>query len=161
MKGKLGSKPKLKIVHSGKPLDPFVLPMENGSSHVKIPGIDVAIPITPIPTIPIQSIAPLPQDKLPIRVYELSTEKGESDDVNFNEEWTHIPLPLKSQSFPSIGRSPPFGKDLFDSGSRLDGLKGVYSPNTDQVEFIHRANAPSLVPCPLGVRKKTEIEKPN
>ncbi|KAJ8430784.1 hypothetical protein Cgig2_023278 [Carnegiea gigantea] len=53
-KGKLGSKSKLKIVHSGKPLEPFVPLMEDGSSLVKIPGID---------------------DKLAIGVCESSTEK--------------------------------------------------------------------------------------
>jgi len=58
---KLGSKPKLKIVHFGKPLEPFVPLMEDGSFGVKIPGVDVVIPMTHIPAIPIQSIAPLPQ----------------------------------------------------------------------------------------------------
>ena len=57
--GKL--KPKLKIVRSGRLLEPFVPAMEGGSSHVKIPGIDVVTPVMPIPAIPIQSIAPLPQ----------------------------------------------------------------------------------------------------
>jgi len=60
-KGKLGSKPKLKIVRFGKPLESLIPPMEDGSSHVKIPGIDVVILATPIPAIPIQNIAPLPQ----------------------------------------------------------------------------------------------------
>ena len=54
-------KPKLKIVRSGKPVEPYVLAMENGSSRVEIPGIDVGTLATPIPAIPIQSIAPLPQ----------------------------------------------------------------------------------------------------
>jgi len=58
--GKLVSKPKLKIVRFGKSLKPFVPLMEDGSSCVKIPGIDVVILATPIPAIPIQSIAPLP-----------------------------------------------------------------------------------------------------
>ncbi|KAJ8430584.1 hypothetical protein Cgig2_001011 [Carnegiea gigantea] len=53
---KLGSKLKLKIICSGKPLEPFVMPMEDGSSRVKIPRIDVVIPATPIPIIPIESI---------------------------------------------------------------------------------------------------------
>ncbi|KAJ8423952.1 hypothetical protein Cgig2_008820 [Carnegiea gigantea] len=43
---------------------------------------------------------------------------GESDNVDFKEELAH-----GSQCFPSIGRIPSFGKDLFDSGSRLDGLQ--------------------------------------
>ena len=59
--GKIGSKPKLKIVRSGKPLEPFVPPTGDGPSSVKIPGIDVVILATPIPAVPIQSIAPLPQ----------------------------------------------------------------------------------------------------
>ena len=59
--GKLGSKPKLKIVRSGKPLEPFVPPTGDGPSSVKIPGIDVVILATPIRAVLIQSIAPLPQ----------------------------------------------------------------------------------------------------
>ncbi|KAJ8443803.1 hypothetical protein Cgig2_017284 [Carnegiea gigantea] len=73
--GKLGSKPKLKIVRSGKPLEPSFLPIGDGSSRIKIPGIDVAILATPIPAIPIQSIAPLLQDEIPIGVYEPTTKK--------------------------------------------------------------------------------------
>ncbi|KAJ8433467.1 hypothetical protein Cgig2_026630 [Carnegiea gigantea] len=105
---KLGSNPKLKIVSFGKPLEPFVLLIEDGSSHVRIPGIDVAILATPILVIPIQSIAP-------------SKKKGESDDVNFKEELAHVPLSFGSHL--SIERKPSFDKDLFDSGSRLDGSK--------------------------------------
>jgi len=65
--------------------------------------------------------------------------------MNFNEELAHIPLPSQSQYFSLIGRIPSFGKDLFDSRSRLNGLKGVCS-SKDDVESICRANAPSLVP---------------
>ncbi|KAJ8439642.1 hypothetical protein Cgig2_021654 [Carnegiea gigantea] len=172
--GKLGSKPKLKIVRSGKSLEPFIPLMEGGSSRVKIPGTDVVIPTTPIPVIPIQSIAPLPQDELPVGVCEPSTKKvielppegaenimdildaepnptecmGESDYVNFKEGLVHVPLPSRSQWFPSVGQIPSFGKHLFDSRSRL----GVCSPNDDEVDSIRRVNAPSLVPrpqCPL------------
>jgi len=57
--GKL--KPKLKIVRSGRHLEPFVPAMDGGSSHVKIPGIDVATLVMPIPIIPIQSTVPIPQ----------------------------------------------------------------------------------------------------
>ncbi|KAJ8452599.1 hypothetical protein Cgig2_004935 [Carnegiea gigantea] len=46
-----------------------------GSSRVKILGIDVIIPTTPIPAIPIRSIASLLQDKPPIEVCGPSTEK--------------------------------------------------------------------------------------
>ncbi|KAJ8441459.1 hypothetical protein Cgig2_008720 [Carnegiea gigantea] len=56
--GKVGSKPKLKIVRSGKPLEPSVPPMGDGSSCVKIPGVDVVIP-----------------DETPIGVCEPTTEK--------------------------------------------------------------------------------------
>jgi len=59
--GKLSSKPKLKIVRSEKPLEPFVPSMEDGSSCAKILGIDVTIPVALVLVIPIQSIAPLPQ----------------------------------------------------------------------------------------------------
>ncbi|KAJ8444114.1 LOW QUALITY PROTEIN: hypothetical protein Cgig2_005795 [Carnegiea gigantea] len=195
--GKFGSKSKLKIVRSRKPLEPFVPLTEDASSRVKIPGIDVVIPATPIPTIltpvpaiPVQSIAPLPHVtndikehfksspleiyKLPIVICEPSTEKGielppegaanimnildvepnpttcmgEIDDVNFKEELAHIPLPSGNQCFSSIKRIPSFGKDLFDRASRLDGSKGVCSPNDDEVESIRRANALSLIPRP-------------
>ncbi|KAJ8444116.1 hypothetical protein Cgig2_005797 [Carnegiea gigantea] len=114
------------------------------------------------------------QDKLPIGVCELSTEKviklppedaenimdilhaepnltkcmEESGDVNFKEEVAHVPLPSGNQCFSSIERIPSFGKDLFDSASRLDGSKGVCSASDDEVESIRRANAPLLEPRP-------------
>ncbi|KAJ8423189.1 hypothetical protein Cgig2_023380 [Carnegiea gigantea] len=170
--GKL--KPKLKIIHSGRPVEPFVPVIENGSSRVDIPGIDVGPLVMPIPAIPIQSIAPLPQDELPVEVCEPSTQKvtelppedaenimdifdaepnpiecmGESDDVNFKEGLAHIPLPSGSQCFPSVGRIPSFGKDLFDSRSRLVSSRGVCPPDDDEVEFIRKVNAHSPVPCP-------------
>jgi len=68
--------------------------------------------------------------------------------VNFKEELTRVPLPFGNQCFSSIKQIPSFGKDLFDSASRLDGSKGVCSPNDDEVESIRRANAPSLEPRP-------------
>ncbi|KAJ8430512.1 LOW QUALITY PROTEIN: hypothetical protein Cgig2_014349 [Carnegiea gigantea] len=52
---RLGSKTKLKIVSSRKPLEPCVLSAEHDSSHVKISRIDVVIPSTPIYAIPIQN----------------------------------------------------------------------------------------------------------
>ncbi|KAJ8438102.1 LOW QUALITY PROTEIN: hypothetical protein Cgig2_015359 [Carnegiea gigantea] len=132
--GKLGPKPKLEAVHSGKPLEPF-----DGSSRIKISGVDFFIPVTPIPVIPTESIAPLPEDELPIGVYEPSTEKV------LRISWISSMLNLEIQCFPSIGRIPSFGKDLFDNRSRLDDWKGVCSPDDDEVESIRRANAPSLV----------------
>ncbi|KAJ8420232.1 hypothetical protein Cgig2_021588 [Carnegiea gigantea] len=93
-KGKFGSKPKLKIVRFGKPLEPFVPPMEGGSSRVKIPRMDVVVPATRIPATPIESI-----DELPVGVYEPTMEKviklppegaeniEESNDVNFKRNW--------------------------------------------------------------------------
>ncbi|KAJ8437552.1 hypothetical protein Cgig2_017905 [Carnegiea gigantea] len=56
---------------------------------------------------------------------------GESDDVNFKEELAHLPLPSRSQYFPLIEQIPSFGKDLFDSRSRLDG--GVFIFNVDAI----------------------------
>ncbi|KAJ8435874.1 hypothetical protein Cgig2_008414 [Carnegiea gigantea] len=41
--GKLSFKPKIEFVHSWKPLEHFVAPTEDGSFHVEIQGIDVAI----------------------------------------------------------------------------------------------------------------------
>ncbi|KAJ8446378.1 hypothetical protein Cgig2_019271 [Carnegiea gigantea] len=161
--GKL--KPKLKIVRSGKPVEPFVPVMEYGSSRVKIPRIDVGTPVTPIPVIPIQSIAPLPQDELPVGVYEPSTRKvielppegaenimdilnAEPNPVERMEGLAHVPLPSGSQYFPSIRRIPSFGKDLFDSRSRLVNSRGVCPPDDDEVESIHRVNTHSPVPRP-------------
>ncbi|KAJ8425622.1 hypothetical protein Cgig2_018407 [Carnegiea gigantea] len=171
-KGKLGSKPKLKIIHSGKPLEPFVPPIEDGSSRVKIPIIDVVIPATPIPAIPVQSIAPLPQDELPVGVYEPSTKKvielplkgaenimdildvepnptkcmWEGNDVNFKEGLAHVPLPLRSQCFSLIRRIPSFGKDLFDTISRLVDSQGVYSSDDDESQCPFIGTSPQ---CPL------------
>ncbi|KAJ8438632.1 hypothetical protein Cgig2_017970 [Carnegiea gigantea] len=88
-----GSRPKLKIVRSGKPLEPFVPPIEDDSFHVKIPGTHFMIPTTPI------------------SIY-----------------------------------------DLFNSGSRLDSLKGLCSPNNDEAKSAPKAYALSLEPyprCPL------------
>ncbi|KAJ8425658.1 hypothetical protein Cgig2_015326 [Carnegiea gigantea] len=170
--GKL--KPKLKIIRSGRPVEPFVPVIENGSSRVEISGIDVGTLAMPIPAIPIRSIAPLPQDELPIEVCEPSTQKvtelppegaenimdildaepnpiecmGESDDVNFKEGLAHIPLPSGSQCFLSVGCIPSFGKDLFDSRSRLVSSRGVCPPDDDEVESIRKVNAHSPVPRP-------------
>ncbi|KAJ8424223.1 hypothetical protein Cgig2_011634 [Carnegiea gigantea] len=54
--------------------------------------------------------------------------------------------------FPVEGRIPSFGKDLFDSRSRLVDSRRVCSLDDDVVESICRVNAPALVPrpqCPL------------
>ncbi|KAJ8426961.1 hypothetical protein Cgig2_027685 [Carnegiea gigantea] len=146
--GKLGSKPKLKIVRFEKPLEPFVLPIEDVSSRVNISGIDVAVPATPISAILIQSIAQLPHITNDIKEHFESSpfvsQVPKSDDVNFKEELAHVPLPSQSKCFPSIGQIPSFGKDLYYSGSRLGLSKGVCSPNNDEVESIHRTNAPSV-----------------
>ncbi|KAJ8425756.1 hypothetical protein Cgig2_027504 [Carnegiea gigantea] len=48
------------IVHFGKSLEPFFPTTKYDSSYVKIPRVDVTIPTTPFPVIPIQSITPLP-----------------------------------------------------------------------------------------------------
>ncbi|KAJ8430787.1 hypothetical protein Cgig2_023281 [Carnegiea gigantea] len=161
--GKL--KPKLKIIHSERPVGPFVPVIENGSSRVDIPGIDVGPLVMPIPVIPIQSIAPLPQDELPVEVCEPSTQKvtelppedaenimdildAEPNPIECMEGLAHIPLPSGSQCFPSVGRIPSFGKDLFDSRSRLVSSRSVCPPDDDEVESIRKVNAHSPVPCP-------------
>ncbi|KAJ8434488.1 LOW QUALITY PROTEIN: hypothetical protein Cgig2_021444 [Carnegiea gigantea] len=54
---------------------------------------------------------------------------GEGDDLDIKEELAYVLL-----------------RNLFDSGSRLDGLKSVCSPNNGEIESIHRAHAPSVVP---------------
>ncbi|KAJ8429010.1 LOW QUALITY PROTEIN: hypothetical protein Cgig2_012708 [Carnegiea gigantea] len=53
-----GNETKLQIVHFGEPLEPFIPLIEDDPSRIKIPKIDVIIPITPIATIPILSTAP-------------------------------------------------------------------------------------------------------
>ncbi|KAJ8442617.1 hypothetical protein Cgig2_008393 [Carnegiea gigantea] len=199
------------IVQFGKSLEPFVSLIEDGSSYVRIPGIDITSPAIPIPTIPIQIIVTndieehfksslteicrqksksmvnasiIGQDKLPIRVCELSTRNvidlplegdenimdlldaepnptesmGETDNVNFKEELSRIPLPSRSQCSLSIERIPSFGRDLFDSRLRLDGSKCICSPNDDKVESIHRANAPSLVKAILDKVSRTPFD---
>ncbi|KAJ8427082.1 hypothetical protein Cgig2_008951 [Carnegiea gigantea] len=73
---------------------------------------------------------------------------GGSDDVNFKEGLAHVPLPSGSQCFPSIGRIPSFGNDLFDGRSRLVDSRGVCSLDDDKVESIRRVNVPSLAPRP-------------
>lgn len=72
--------------------------------------------------------------------------------MNFKEGLAHVPLPSESQCFPSIGRIPSFGKNLFDSRSRLVDSQDVCSPDDDEVESTRRVNTPSPVPrpqCPL------------
>ncbi|KAJ8445794.1 LOW QUALITY PROTEIN: hypothetical protein Cgig2_027875 [Carnegiea gigantea] len=153
--GKL--KPKLKIVRSGELVEPFVPAMEDGSSRVKIPGIDIGTPAMPIPAIPIQSIAPLPQViELPLEGAEniMDILDGEPNRVECVEGLAHVPLPSGSQYFPSVGRILFFGKDLFDNRSRLVNSWGVCPPDDDEVKSIRRVNAHSSVPhpqCPLKV----------
>ncbi|KAJ8425372.1 LOW QUALITY PROTEIN: hypothetical protein Cgig2_003650 [Carnegiea gigantea] len=148
---KLGSKPKLKIIYSGKPLEHFVQSKEDGSSHVKIPRPSNTHPRNPYSKHCSITIVCDPSTEKVIKLPPYGTENimdildakpnpteciGKSNDVHFKEELAHVPLPSRSQYFPSIGRKP------------LDGLKGVRSPNDDKVESIHRANAPSLAPRP-------------
>ncbi|KAJ8430854.1 hypothetical protein Cgig2_003784 [Carnegiea gigantea] len=149
------------IVHFGKPLEPFILLIEDVSSRVKIPGIDVVIPAMPIPAIPIQSIVPLPQDELPVGVCEPSIKKvielppegaenimdildaepnptacmGESKDVNFKEGLTHVPLPSGSQCFSSIGRIPSFGK-LDKTSHQLNTEGAHYEAKTAELKHV-------------------------
>ncbi|KAJ8432941.1 hypothetical protein Cgig2_021272 [Carnegiea gigantea] len=47
---------KMKIIHFGKPLEPFIPTTKDDSSHVKIPGVDVIIPTTHIPEIPFKAL---------------------------------------------------------------------------------------------------------
>ncbi|KAJ8436963.1 hypothetical protein Cgig2_018910 [Carnegiea gigantea] len=140
--GKRGSKPKLKIVRSRKPLEPFVLPIEDGFSRGKIPGIDDQPPVRVCEPSTKKII------KLPLEVAEnimdiLDAEPNptecmrESDDVNFKEGLAHVPLPSRSQCFPSVRQIPSFG---------------LCSSDDNEVKFIRRVNAPSSVPrqqCPL------------
>jgi len=55
--GPSDSKPKLKIVRFQKPLRSPVLETEDNSPQIKILGVGATISVTPIPAIPIQSVA--------------------------------------------------------------------------------------------------------
>jgi len=55
--GASGSKPKLKIIYSQKPLSSPILATEDNNPQTKILGVGVAISVTPISEIPIQSVA--------------------------------------------------------------------------------------------------------
>ena len=68
--------------------------------------------------------------------------------MNFTKILANVPLPLGSNWFLSIERIPSFGKDLFDSRSRLDVSRAFFSPNDKEVESARRANASSLVSHP-------------
>ncbi|KAJ8422179.1 hypothetical protein Cgig2_015760 [Carnegiea gigantea] len=110
---------KLKIVCSEKPLEHFVLPMDDGSSCIKIPGIDVVVPATPVPAIPIKSVAPLPQDKLPIKVREPSIKKVTKLPPEGAENIMHIlnaePNPTECMVSRTPFDQPPSPKGDFDS----------------------------------------------
>ena len=54
--GAFGSKHKLKIIRSQNLLGLFISASEDDLPHDKIPGIGVAISVTPISAIPIQSV---------------------------------------------------------------------------------------------------------
>jgi len=55
--GAFGSRPKLRIIRSQNPSRPLILASEDDLPQDKIPGIGVALSATPIPAIPIQSVA--------------------------------------------------------------------------------------------------------
>ena len=65
----MGSKPMLKIICSGKPLGSSVPSIEDDSSHVTIPGINITIPTTLIPAVPIQHIAP--SEKVTDKIFKI------------------------------------------------------------------------------------------
>ncbi|KAJ8427656.1 hypothetical protein Cgig2_002943 [Carnegiea gigantea] len=98
-------------------------------SYVKTLEIDVAIPATPIPVIPIQTVVPSAKDKLSIGVCEPIIKR--------------------------VIKPPPEGTeniiDILDADhniteSRLDCLKSFFSLNNDEVESTPKSHAPSLVP---------------
>ncbi|KAJ8426539.1 hypothetical protein Cgig2_002059 [Carnegiea gigantea] len=129
--GKLGSKPKLKIVCSGKPLEPSVPLMGDGSSRVTIQGADVVILVTPIPGIPIQSVAPLLQDEIPIGVFKPTTERV-------------IELPPEgAENIMDILNSEPNPTEYMGESDNVN-----FKEELAHVESIRRVNAPSLVPHP-------------
>ncbi|KAJ8421520.1 hypothetical protein Cgig2_027782 [Carnegiea gigantea] len=155
--GKLNSKPKWKIVRSGKPLEPFIPPTKdlpcnpyslqclcqdpkidprNRCSHVKIPEIDVAILAMPIHAIPIQSIALLSQVTNEIKEYFKSS-----------------PAEICRKNKLPIGVYEPSTRKQM----RLDESQGICFPNNDTAESTPKAHAPSLVsylPCPLRASQR-------
>ncbi|KAJ8438300.1 hypothetical protein Cgig2_015043 [Carnegiea gigantea] len=112
-----------------QPVEPFVPPMEDGSSRVKILRIGVVILATPISAIPIQSIAPLPQPSVET-VIELPPEDAESimdildaepnpaecmgvsDDVNFNEELARLSREVFDPWMMMMMGSSPFAESM-------------------------------------------------
>ena len=68
--------------------------------------------------------------------------------MNIKKKLAQVPLPSGSHWFCSIDQIPSFGKDLFDSGLRLDVSKDIYFPSDDEDESALRANSTSLVPYP-------------
>ena len=66
--------------------------------------------------------------------------------MNLNVKLAHVLESSGSQCFSSIEQIPSFKKDLFNSGSRLDGLKGLCSPNNDEAKSAPKAYALSLEP---------------
>ncbi|KAJ8422396.1 LOW QUALITY PROTEIN: hypothetical protein Cgig2_017684 [Carnegiea gigantea] len=140
--GKLGSKPKLKIVRAGKRLDPFVLPMKNGSSHSRTRCChpNNTHPYNPYSKHCSITIVCEPNTEQAI---ELPPEGAENIMNILNVEPNPTECIQCCELQGGIGTRNSVIRKL-----RLDGSKGVYSPNDDEAESICKANAPSLVPHP-------------
>ncbi|KAJ8444757.1 hypothetical protein Cgig2_033765 [Carnegiea gigantea] len=119
-------------------------------SRVQILGIDVANPAVPISAIPIQSIAPSTKVINEVKAhFESSFRKISRQKLKIIE-----PPPKGAENITDILEADPSptecmgesDNDLFDSGSRLDGLKSVYHTNSDEAELVPKVNTP-LVSC--------------
>ncbi|KAJ8435029.1 hypothetical protein Cgig2_027238 [Carnegiea gigantea] len=158
-KGTLSSKPKLKIIHAGKPLEPFVPLMENDCSHVKILR---NYNISPIPVQSATSLAKVTYnailffksspakisrqkitsilEEIYIGACEPSSKKGQSDDVNFKEKLAYVALPFEGHCVVYVEIISSFRKQFCDSISILNSFKCICSPNNDEAKSISRVN---------------------
>ncbi|KAJ8432128.1 hypothetical protein Cgig2_027710 [Carnegiea gigantea] len=110
-KGPSGSKLKLKIVRSQKPL----------RSPTKILGVGVAISVTPISAVLIQSVA------MPTK----ASDEGENSDMNFKEKLLYTPLLSGSHCFPSIEHLPFLRHNFSGNSLCLNDTKSICTPNND------------------------------
>ncbi|KAJ8433428.1 LOW QUALITY PROTEIN: hypothetical protein Cgig2_024764 [Carnegiea gigantea] len=176
--GASGSKPKLKIVHSQKPLRSPILEIEDNTPQTKILGVSAAISVTPISAIHIHSVAMLvkaPDELKSIAVYtpdEQGTPNVQGSKLNYGK--TIFPHPDGAKNIIDILDCNPrptkcMGEskililrrgwhmflchqevtDFFGNDLCLNGSKSICTPNDDdEARSTPKADA-SQVPPPL------------
>ncbi|KAJ8426500.1 hypothetical protein Cgig2_020470 [Carnegiea gigantea] len=170
--GPSGSKPKLKIVHSQKPLRSPILETEDNTPQTRIPGVRATISFAPIPAIPIQSVAmpakapdevrltpkPSPatacRQKLKSIVVCTPDEQGISNiqESKLNYEKTICPPPDSTENIMDILNCNPSPTECMDFlGNDLcpNDSKSICTLNDDdEADFTPKADA-ARVPPPL------------